>query len=39
MTLPIPCHCEAWSVEAISRPTSQWRLVRQGIASALRASQ
>jgi hypothetical protein len=34
-----PCHCEARSAEAISCLTSRGTLVRQGIASALRASQ
>jgi hypothetical protein len=33
------CHCEARSAEAISCLTSVPRLVRQEIASALRASQ
>jgi hypothetical protein len=34
-----PCHCEARSAEAISCLTSLGALVRQEIASALRASQ
>jgi hypothetical protein len=34
-----PCHCEARSAEAIPCLPSALRLVRQGFASALRASQ
>jgi hydrogenase maturation factor HypF (carbamoyltransferase family) len=33
------CHCEARSAEAIRRLASRSTLVRQGIASVLRASQ
>jgi hypothetical protein len=36
---PLPCHCEARSDEAIPCLTSRGTLVRQEIASALRASQ